>query len=997
MLCVSPRSSSQGNKLSLAILHPRKLVVYNVVAIGANGKMLNSSVGSNEAASYYDLNKSYEHKLDRTAFNFCYGPFGGVYGKDFICVQSLDGQLSFLEQENFAFSRFLSNALIPGPICYVAKIDSFVIANANREVECYKYQILGAAHGAEKKGPEDEAGHSEGGSSSSSVGGPAAKKPIQTDWVLNLGESIQQIFVARYSRSLAASQIDIVVLAEQTLFTLKENGQIRLQKRLDYNPSTCVAYNNSDAVDTAAGEKDVGGSNQNLIIASHQNSCMVYRDMQLVWAARTQAVPVAVRVAAFAGIKGFLVTMTDACEVQVSYLGTDPPLTGVNGAAESAGNGQKELDYEAMDEEHRALLKVIKQASTDSMVEPKERITIRAQLGGSAEGEIVTDSSPPQKGDLPDEEACCKDDRTGALISVVVRLYLSYNGKSDIESPINLSLAFSPAFRCSAGRTITVPGLKAGAKTPVVLALRFRALKGPTLPCDLNLLVLASYLTPNNEPRTARLDTKLPLSLATRVVSPLKNCQYMFTLDTNRSPPSLMDIFPDVLEPVLRDSSNGEVARTAANVLTLVFHAGGAAPGSNAQQSGSGGGCDVTILVSKKSGRYRLQSSVFEALNLVTSELVSRLTGYYANEDAKVRSEEPSFQVLFKDLLPLHDYFLLIDRHFAVRQAVRELRSKLEKLAHQFRVIQKRLLVRYKDKNPAPLLSLDTLLQETYTQMSQGGSEMTSLVSQMRDLSNNLSCATSLMLLLIRFKYDLDDQSFEVLRAHLTPSVAIFDRNVDLGWEEVVDSSTTALLRGALAKPTGDKAAPPPTISSMAPMEALKDCAKLKRHIQIVCDRLAKGIRLVKSVADARAGNNACTSARCESNRRARKQPRQHQSAHPPAPAPARCDSRSCGFCFGCGVNCPVFCSFSARREKAPGAAAAPGAIAAPAAAAGAGATATSSGARPAVPQPAPLPPPKQIPTPSQQAPQQQPAQSRRRHEREGQETLQEEGEVDHD
>ena len=42
-LCLlSVSHSSQGNKLSLAVLHPRKLVVYNVVAIGANG--LNSDL-----------------------------------------------------------------------------------------------------------------------------------------------------------------------------------------------------------------------------------------------------------------------------------------------------------------------------------------------------------------------------------------------------------------------------------------------------------------------------------------------------------------------------------------------------------------------------------------------------------------------------------------------------------------------------------------------------------------------------------------------------------------------------------------------------------------------------------------------------------------------------------------------------------------------------------------------------------------------------------------
>lgn len=40
--------------------------------------------------------------------------------------------------ENFAFSRFLNNFLVPGPLCYVPKIDSFVTVNSAMEVECYK-------------------------------------------------------------------------------------------------------------------------------------------------------------------------------------------------------------------------------------------------------------------------------------------------------------------------------------------------------------------------------------------------------------------------------------------------------------------------------------------------------------------------------------------------------------------------------------------------------------------------------------------------------------------------------------------------------------------------------------------------------------------------------------------------------------------------------------------------------------------------------------------
>ena len=80
---------------ALAVLHPRKFVVYNVMV-----------KGNDKDNKYYQLQKLYEHTLHRTAFNFVYGQFGGVYDKDHVCVQSVDGCLTFFEQNTFSFNRF---------------------------------------------------------------------------------------------------------------------------------------------------------------------------------------------------------------------------------------------------------------------------------------------------------------------------------------------------------------------------------------------------------------------------------------------------------------------------------------------------------------------------------------------------------------------------------------------------------------------------------------------------------------------------------------------------------------------------------------------------------------------------------------------------------------------------------------------------------------------------------------------------------------------------
>ena len=52
------------------------------------------------------------------ASNMICGQFGGAH-TDYVCVQSMDGQLSVFEQETLAFARYLPNFLIPGKDVYV--------------------------------------------------------------------------------------------------------------------------------------------------------------------------------------------------------------------------------------------------------------------------------------------------------------------------------------------------------------------------------------------------------------------------------------------------------------------------------------------------------------------------------------------------------------------------------------------------------------------------------------------------------------------------------------------------------------------------------------------------------------------------------------------------------------------------------------------------------------------------------------------------------------
>ena len=78
------------------------------------------------------------------------------------------------------------------------------------------------------------------------------------------------------------------------------------------------------------------------ILGSFNNFLLVYKDIRLVWAARTQLPPVYVARASFESRSGLIVTLADNGFLQVSYLGTEQLST--NAHANSL-KGHEKLDY----------------------------------------------------------------------------------------------------------------------------------------------------------------------------------------------------------------------------------------------------------------------------------------------------------------------------------------------------------------------------------------------------------------------------------------------------------------------------------------------------------------------------------------------------------------------------------------------------------------------------------------------------------------------------
>ncbi|KAG8517523.1 Protein PTHB1, partial [Galemys pyrenaicus] len=214
-------------------------------------------------------------------------------------------------------------------------------------------------------------------------------------------------------------------------------------------------------------------------------------------------------------------------------------------------------------------------------------------------------------------------------------------------------------------------------------------LKGSYTPSELEANAVVSYSRPTGIPRVIQCKFRLPLNLICLPGQPSKTASHKLTIDTNKSPVSLLSLFPGFAN----QSEDDQV-----NVMGFRFL----------------GGSRVTVLASKTSQRYRIQSEQFEDLWLITKELIVRLQEYFEKKGIK------DFACSFSGSIPLQEYFELIDHHFELRVNGEKVEELLSERAVQFRAIQRRLLTRFKDKTPAPLQHLDALLDGTYKQRWPG-------------------------------------------------------------------------------------------------------------------------------------------------------------------------------------------------------------------------------------------------------------------------------------
>uniref|UniRef100_A0A8C7FPA8 Bardet-Biedl syndrome 9 n=1 Tax=Oncorhynchus kisutch TaxID=8019 RepID=A0A8C7FPA8_ONCKI len=742
---------SCSDLLHLAVLHPRKLSVYSI----------SGTAGNVEHGVQYQLKRVYEHNLQRTACNMTYGTFGGVTDHHSMCIQSMDGMLMFFEQESYSFGRFLPGFLLPGPLCYCSRTDTFLTVSSARQVESYRYETLAVATDAETR--QDAEQH-----------GKTAGKRLTADWTLVLGEQALDLSVPSFSPSSSS----IFVCGERNLYCLKDNGHIRFMKKLEYNPSCFLPYSS------------VSEGTTNTLVGNHNNMLLVYQDVTLKWAAQLSCSPVAVRLANFPDLKGVVVTLSNEGHLQCSYMGTDPSFFSTPKV------DAREQDYSQIDTEMKSLQRVIRQATRTQadilpVAETDEDLTVTATVSTNM-----------------DKMKCEMSSSVSVfLLSPSISLsQIKVTSRCALQGP-KLTVCVQPPLAVTQDQLVLEP-LGVGSTTVVAFSA---FLNGHYPPADLTGDVAVSYsspteLNPAGIPRVAQCKFSLPLRLVCCPSAPSKNAKYKITVDTNKPPVNLSEVFPDFLEKSEDKEGN-----------SLAFH--------------FLSGPRVTVMASKTSQRYRIQSESFEDIWLVAKELVQRFDRHFAKQGVK------DFRNSFAGPIPLAEYFETVDHHFELRVSAEKYQDLLSERAVQFRAIQRRLLTRFKDKTPAPLQNLDTLMEGTYRQviaLADAAEENRACLNQ---AFVRLRSATHLLILLVSLWQGLNTEQNAILEATLLP---LLQDTPQLGWEESVDAAVSHLLRTCLSRSPKDQA----LSLSTSQLNMPKDTVRLKKHITLLCDRLGKGGRL---------------------------------------------------------------------------------------------------------------------------------------------------------
>jgi Bardet-Biedl syndrome 9 protein len=465
-------------------------------------------------------------------------------------------------------------------------------------------------------------------------------KKITNAWTVIIGELVKDVKII--DNTISKKQ-EILILSETMLHLLDDNGKFLFQKKLDYEPMAIHAFNIEDP--NYCQNKLI---NMMYMISTNSDHILIYKGISLCWAVKIFDTSVFLKNCEFEGMKGLIVNLSDTGRLSVLYLGMEPVKN--NKIIMPAKN----LDYNVIAGETEKLLNIVENYEKGVVVLPNESLEINVNVDPN----IYFDENAGEK--------IYYSDHTGKILRAQVSIELSFpsyggeNLKICLVCPNNIKCD-EPMFSIEKLSHSNSPFRK-------IINFRIFSFLYPIF-STIKLYATYSIKNPQSGEKTIQssgLEFDLPLALFIKTTSISKDVKHKITLCTDKDPLTIPKIFSDLTENFAESSC----IISNLNMMGFIY------PNKT----------EVSIIISKNAGRYRIQSSNYESLIFISNQIIMRLNEFYKYE----------ISIYIEDDLNLEGFFQIMENHFKLFLSKKNKNEELEKYTSLYTVVQKNLLNKYK-------------------------------------------------------------------------------------------------------------------------------------------------------------------------------------------------------------------------------------------------------------------------------------------------------------
>ncbi|KAL6621345.1 PTHB1 N-terminus-domain-containing protein [Neocallimastix sp. 'constans'] len=480
---------------------------------------------------------------------------------------------------------------------------------------------------------------------------------------------------------------------------------------------------------------------ENLIVVTLSNHLLIYSSHKLVWTAKLEKKIINIVVAKINNIPGMIITLNINGQLEVCYLGTNIYTTPIQ---------QVELnkDYKEMENEMKELTETIEKYSKNEYIK-KEKLYISMDIN-------ISNLLNISKNNIPENSISP---------AYVVEFLIKNTANFSIH---NAKLFVSPVEPIMATKPCQIIETLPNGTTTMLVSFYVKEYMPCSLECQSSLI----YSLPNSdEIKTVNCSFKLPIIICGELSSPSKENKFKLTIETNLPAVLLSDIYKDICP------KDGVIPKyISKNIVGFRYW----------------NKINATINGSTRRGRYRISSNFLEALYVLLIDFKQRL------KDISSKHISNELDIKYQESFEFNDYIPYFDEIINNNEKLNKLNDDLINKTLQYKVIQKKLLLHYKDKIPTSLIGLRSLLDRTYASIHTISSDIINLKKENRISTYNFVVISHMILELWRMKdfSTKHKEDFELLCESFSPRLLLISEdNNDTYFQTIIDSINMMLRK----------------------------------------------------------------------------------------------------------------------------------------------------------------------------------------------------------